>query len=76
VYPATVDFGWDAVAGAGLYHVQVAQGATTVVDERVSTTYLHGIPLVAGDYQWRVAADQSVSHPASPWSDWRPFTVS
>jgi hypothetical protein len=76
VYPATINFGWQAVAGAGAYHVQVARGSDSLVDEHVTTPYLHGVHLPSGNYQWRVAADQSSAHLASPWSGWQPFTVS
>ncbi len=75
VWPTTVDFGWLAVSGATEYHVQVAQGSDVVVDEHVTTPYLHGVHLSAGSYQWRVAADQSASHLSSQWSTWHPFTV-
>jgi hypothetical protein len=76
VYPATINFGWQPVAGAGAYHTQVAQGSDSLIDEHVTTPYLHGVHLPSGNYQWRVAADQSPSHRASPWSGWHPFTVS
>jgi hypothetical protein len=76
VYPATINFGWQPVAGAGAYHAQVARGSDGLVDEHVTTPYLHGVHLPSGNYQWRVAADASASHLASPWSGWRPFTVS
>jgi hypothetical protein len=76
VYPASVNFGWAAVTGVGEYHVQVALGSRVVVDQHVSTPYLHGVHLPSGSYQWRVAADQSASHGSSPWSGWQPFTIS
>ncbi len=76
VYPATINFGWQPVTGAVEYHVQVAHSSDSVVDERVTTSYLHGVHLPSGSYQWRVAADQSASHLASPWSGWYSFTVS
>jgi hypothetical protein len=76
VYPATINFGWQPVTGVGQYHVQVARGADSVVDEHVPTPYLHGVNLVSGSYQWRVAADQGPSHTSSAWSGWRSFTVS
>jgi hypothetical protein len=76
VWPTGVNFGWQPVTGAGAYHVQVAQGSDNVVDEHVTTPYLHGVQLASGSYQWRVAADRSPSHLASAWSSWRPFTVS
>jgi hypothetical protein len=74
-YPATINFGWQPVAGAGAYHVQVAQGSDSLVDEHVTTPYLHGVHLPSGSYQWRVAVDVSTSHLASAWSGWVPFTV-
>jgi hypothetical protein len=74
-YPATINFGWQAVSGAGAYHMQVARGSDSLVDEHVTTPYLHGVHLPSGSYQWRVATDLSTSHLASPWSTWRPFTV-
>ncbi len=76
VYPTTINFGWQSVTGALGYHVQVVRGSDSVVDESVSTSYLHGVHLPSGSYQWRVATEQSTSHLASPWSDWRSFTVS
>ncbi len=78
VYPATVNFGWQPVTGAGAYHVQVAQGSDSsdsLVDEHVTTPYLHGVNLPSGSYQWRVAVDVSSSNLASAWSGWIPFTV-
>jgi hypothetical protein len=74
-YPATINFGWQPVDGAGAYHVQVAQGSDVLVDEHVSTPYLHGAHLSSGSYQWRVAVDVSASNLASAWSGWIPFTV-
>jgi hypothetical protein len=74
-YPAAVNFGWQPVTGAGAYHVQVTQGSHGLVDTHVTTAYLHGVHLPSGNYQWRVAADQSTSHLASPWSGWQQFTV-
>jgi hypothetical protein len=74
-YPATINFGWQPVTGAGAYHVQVAQGSDTLVDEHVTTPYLHGVHLPSGNYQWRVAVDVSASNLASAWSGWIPFSV-
>jgi hypothetical protein len=72
---ASVDVGWDAVAGAGSYHVQIAAGGKVVADETVTTPYLHGTPLHPGTaYQWRVAVHAAAGVDSSPWSEWIEFT--
>lgn len=75
-YPGIVDFGWPAVASALLYHFQVLQGSTPVIDAHTPNTYMHGVELLKGNYGWRVAADARPGFRSSPWASGNPFAVS
>jgi hypothetical protein len=73
-----LDISWTSADDEASWHAQVVTAADeSIYDGVVTVPYVCGLDVPAGTTQvkWRVAADASATHQASPWTELQPFTI-